>query len=923
MLKRLRSHALLTALFAFSLALCIGLLASPSLFADAVSQAIMRDELAARADAHHRPTFAVRFYAIPHGTSPLSLTQSEQVRAWLADYLGRGLGLPVRTTYVQNESPAFRLRTLDDDPRYAEHDLTDVKVAVVPGIGSRLETVAGVPYGATADGASLRVWLLSGFAEELGLDVGEKFRLSYPARTARHVELEVAGIVRAADPGDEFWYQRPDRLLSKALLTTEDGYNAHVAPLLPEGVRYLFWYFVFDDSRLNLTHADRYISVLKRAEYEVAQRLPGGRMDVAPLEELLRARERKRDLTLVLTALTVPMIVILTQFLVIVSSIYARSHARHDATVISRGASSGQVLLMAVGEIAVCLIFALPLGLALGVYLARLLGCADGFVSFTIRDVTPIHLAALDWQPVAFAVVLGGLARLWATGKHAKLSVVAYERMVVGRQTAITGLRVMLLALLGGVTLYAYRQLVAVGGVPLAVSADAVTFADPLLLLAPSLFLLVVPLALAEATSLLLEMVAGLSDPILTAPALVAFRQLARDKARSRAPVFVLVTSLALGVFYASLAYSSQIWTVDRLRHLVGADLAFDHAIAEDASVSHSTGQDAWYLPAQEYEEIAGVERATRVFKHPARTRIGVGSEQRIQLIGIERLGFPEVAYFRDDYAPLPLGDLMNRLALHPEGALVPQTVARERGVGVGDSLVVSFSYEETAVALTYEIVGTYDYFPSVTGEELAVVVNIESVFEGVGQLLPHSIWLRTSETADERAIMREVERRGVVPTTPRVLAELVEYQEGRREYVGALGMMSVSFLASLVVAAAGTLLHLFAGLVQQGGGLALLRGIGFRLREVIATIALEYALVISLGIGGGAMVGLLASRLYGRYLPLTAPTVRAIPPFLAYSDASTTWWMVSSMLITSLGVLVLAFEYLKRQRVFEVLRLG
>jgi putative ABC transport system permease protein len=924
--KRLLSHRLLTAFYILSIALAIGLLAAPSLFSDAVAQAIMRDELSERADAQRRPTFPVRFYAMPRSSSPLDLAQSEEVRAWLADSLSRGLGLSVRTCYVQNESPAFRLRALDDDVHYTQSDLTDAKVVVVPGIGDHLTTVNGAAYGSEGDGRRLQVWILPGFAEQLGLEVGEVFQLSYPIAAWGSVELQVAGIVQEADAQEEFWYQPAEVLFRKGLLTTEEQYATHVQPLAPEGTGYAFWYFVLDDAQLNLSHATRYIEVLQRASYDVERTLPEGRMDVAPLDELLRARERKRDLSLVLTALTVPMLVVLVQFLVIVSSIYAQTSARHDATLVSRGASKSQLLLLTLGEAALCLLLAIPLGLGMAIWLARILGLADGFLSFGTREVLPVYLAAVDWLPVAVAVAIGVVARLWATAKHAALSLIAYERQAAGRVVAMTGLRLVLLGFLGVVAWYAYRQLAAAGGVPIVLTADAVTFSDPLLLLAPSLFLVVAPLLLAETASLLVGLVARLLDPLLPAPLLLALRQLARQGSRSRAPVFLLVTSLALGVFYASVAHSSQIWARDRLQHTVGADLTFDHAVVEDEMAGGvARGSDAWHLPAQDYEAIEGVERATRIGSYSGRTRLGGRGEQRIRLVGIERMSFPAVAYFRPDYAEVPLGELMNLLALEPQGALVPQAIADERGLLLGDPLTVSYRLEdkEEAVTLSYQLVGTYDYFPTVEDGELAIVVNIETLFEGAGQLMPHSIWMRTGRQADVDAIMAKIEALGVVPARPRVLAEMRKEAEDRREYVGTLGMMSVSFLASLLVAAVGTLVHLFAGLMQRRGTLAMLRGIGFRLRDVSATILVEYLVIIGEATAGGALIGLAASELYGRYLPLAAPSIQALPPFIAYNDTSTTWLMAVSMLVTTMTVVALAFRYLRRQRVFEALRMG
>ncbi|MHB9034375.1 MAG: FtsX-like permease family protein, partial [Anaerolineae bacterium] len=177
--------------------------------------------------------------------------------------------------------------------------------------------------------------------------------------------------------------------------------------------------------------------------------------------------------------------------------------------------------------------------------------------------------------------------------------------------------------------------------------------------------------------------------------------------------------------------------------------------------------------------------------------------------------------------------------------------------------------------------------------------------------------------SADAGAIMTAVKNRNIQAGNLQILADLMKLEEGKREYVGTLGTMSVSFLASLVIAAVGTLVHLFAGLTHHRGVYALLRGVGFHLREIIASVLLEYVLIIVIGVTWGVVVGLTATSLYGKYIVLLAPSDNALPPLIAYNDISTTWWLVAAMAVTTLAIVILVSRYLKRQRIFEVLRMG
>ncbi|MHB9031576.1 MAG: ABC transporter permease family protein [Anaerolineae bacterium] len=929
--KRLLSHPWLVGMYIASLALCIAVFSSPSLYADAVYQAIMRDELSKSAQAFSKPTFAIRYYAMPTKDIPMGLLESDQTRAWLAHTLASGLGLPIRSTYVHNESPIFKLLAQEGDTQYSDRNLAYTTVAVVPHIGEHLQTIMGAPYGSVESADCLDVWLLPEFADKLGLTVGERYQLSYTSNLPP-VDIRIAGIVAAAEKGDEFWFWDPSILFSGSFLTTEHGYDTYLAPIVPGGFKYLFWYFVFDDSKMNLTTALRYIGVLNRTKLDVSLKLPGGQMDTAPLDALTHARDRKLSLSIVLSALTLPLMVVLLQFIAIISTIYALAGARQDAMLTSRGANRIQLFLISLAEALVCLVLALPIGLLLGVQLARLLGLANGFLSFGGSSAPRIYLSALDWQPVAIIAGASLLVRLWASGKQAGVSVVHYEHRSAGRKVVVTGLRLVMIGVLAAITVYAYRQLVAVGSVPLILKPDEVTYPDPLLLIAPCLFLLAVSLLVAESTSWLIGVIVSLSEPILPAAALVVLRQMSREKTRTRSPIFLMVISLALGVFYASLAYSSQLWLDDHLRHIVGADISLEQAVVDtgpsfrpptgDFSKPIIAGEGSWLLPDADYEQADGVNRATQVADYWAQARFA-GRESNIRLIGIDRFSFPAVATIRSDYSAEPFGELMNRLAVQPLGALVPRSAAAEYKLAIGDHIPVKYTYEKVPYDLDYVIVGFYDYFPTVNEKEIAVVVNSASIFEGVGQMLPHSIWLKTNPGANPDTILQKLEGQGMVVKQVLVLEKILASETGSREYVGILGMMSVSFLASLTAAFAGALVLLFANLARQRLTLALLHGIGLSLKSITSSVLLEYVVIVVFGISWGAFVGSSAAGLYGKYYPLIAASDNIVPAYLAHNDGRIAWWLISVMVVISICIVILVGIYLKRQRLFEHLRMG
>ena len=96
------------------------------------------------------------------------------------------------------------------------------------------------------------------------------------------------------------------------------------------------------------------------------------------------------------------------------------------------------------------------------------------------------------------------------------------------------------------------------------------------------------------------------------------------------------------------------------------------------------------FLPVEDHLAVAGVEAATRVGNYGATVSIG-GQQSSGQLVGIDRLDWPQVGFFRNDFASEPLIGLLNRLATRRNGLLVNQQFMQQRSLAVGDPLAITW----------------------------------------------------------------------------------------------------------------------------------------------------------------------------------------------------------------------------------------
>jgi putative ABC transport system permease protein len=450
--------------------------------------------------------------------------------------------------------------------------------------------------------------------------------------------------------------------------------------------------------------------------------------------------------------------------------------------------------------------------------------------------------------------------------------------------------------------------------------ADAEAVNDPLIFLAPSLFIVAAGFVAALLFPLLMHIADALGQ-FLSPSLYIGLRELARQTGAYTSVLFLLVFCLGLGTFESSIARSADSWLVDRLRYQVGADYSFKQGTAPPES-SGPTGVDSWLMPVDEYRKLPGVTDATRVGHH---TALPLPEDlPSIDLLGIDRLDFGRVAHFRRDYADLTLGELLNRLALEPNALLITADYLERATLSVGDTLPLDVYIEGTAKRMEFTIVGTIDYFPSLYPAEGPIgVTDLDFIHDQCGGIQPHSIWLRTEPATDIENLERELERMGVVAVNERNFRAMLTEDLQRLERVGIFGNLTVGFLSGSLLAWLGLLLYTTASLVSRVHRFTILRAIGLRTRQILATLSVEYLFVIGYGILAGAGIGVAASRLFVPYFQFTDNPSLQVPPFIPHIDWQRLVWIaiVYFVVLTISEIIVLASA--TRREVFQVLRMG
>jgi putative ABC transport system permease protein len=422
---------------------------------------------------------------------------------------------------------------------------------------------------------------------------------------------------------------------------------------------------------------------------------------------------------------------------------------------------------------------------------------------------------------------------------------------------------------------------------------------------------------------------------------LMAARYLSRTPAFYTAPLILLILTLGLSAFTASLARTLDAQLEKQMYYNAGADLQVKE-LGTTANTGSGAGGAYTFPPVEEHLFIPGVQAATRIGRYAATTIFADGAVEGTYL-GIDRLSFPGAAFWQDGFAAESLGALMNALGGVPDGVLIPRGLLEEKAVQIGDPLTVSVKangQESTVLKLT--VVGTFELFPTWYPENGTLFVgNLDQLYLQAGSEFPHEVWMRTDPGLDPESVVYAVRGYSIMLDENADQSRLVETglntfvggwtsaaknilaQQRRPERQGLFGLLSAGFLASALMTALGFLLYALFSFRRRFIEMGMLRAIGLSVGQMVELLAAELASLILLGMGVGTALGVLASRLFVPFLRMGAATQAQYPPFqiqIAWLSIVEIYILLAGLFLAALGVLV---GLLARMKVFQAIKLG
>jgi putative ABC transport system permease protein len=950
--------ALVGIICVLTIAICI------PVFAYAVSGELLRQELNQQAQESGHPLFSIRMYYLYDSNAPLDIAGSQKLAEYLPQRTEELVGITPAQVVIEVNSPPVDLNPLPDPQSETWSKSAEVnrklKFGSLEGLPNHAVLVDGEwPTPQDDPAGPIRVAIHQELANMMFMNVGQRYQLPNGS------EVEIAGVWIEKQGGVPFFYEVPSTHFSDLMWAPYETFRDRVSPMFERPIRFASWYQILDEADVKFQRARQYTNGMLRLDTELNNMALPIKMDYSPLEPLVKYQGRVDSLTTLLYAVGAPLAVLALLFIGLTSAIVIQEYEQEIAMLRSRGASQWEIVLMNLTESLILVLIAIPFALMLGWLASNVMGHTKSFLQFIPRPMLLFSYNGLNLIALLGAVGLVILARFSPTWRVSHRTIIKLKQEQSRGEAKPTWQRYYLDFVLLAVAGYSYLSLRGWGataaflnrqGVDIPrnilqnIQPDVQAYRDPLLFIAPAIFAIAVSMIIMRLVPWLARLLILLVGRLPGVWHYLSLQQIARRPQDYSSALLLIMISLSLAIFSATAAKTLDQWLYDSIQYGAGADLViWEHPPSAQASsfagspadnaqttsivrnrnrlvssgltMADLGGESEWSYTREQHRKIAGVEDITRVGRYPASFSSGFG-ELPAEIIGIDRLEFPQVGFWREDFSNVSLGALMNALGADPNALIVPRQLAKAKNLQIGDQVSMKVNIFDQKYNREFTVSGFYDYFPTVYPQpEVVVIANLETIFGSPDSIVDYDTWFKLAPSANPKEVQKGVQDSlNLVPAISANAIEALQIEQEGIERVGLFGVLNVGFLTAGLMPAIGFILYSYASLRRRFIQLGILQAIGLSVRQLTGYLASEQLLLMGIAILGGALVGLLSSRLY---VPFLQSEVQPIPPFQIFSGLREAAWLSLMFAIVLLLTVLGTITYLTRLKVFQAIKLG
>lgn len=804
-----------------------------------------------------------------------------------------------------------------------------VKVIGMTGLADHTEIIQGRMFepGQLPDG-SFEIVCNEECLKTLGMSFGGTYQLQNSFFSAAEpLTVTVVGVFRQASENDSYWSETMEDYLNALFM----DYDTMLGDYLSTGLTTLSGAecrYSFDYQKMDLNDLS---SVTKAIEEDRTVYSDAGMSFSMGISDILSEYAvRAANLKSMLWILQIPTIVMLAFYLFMVSQLNVEQEKNEIAVFKSRGASSAQIFAIYAMEAGVLGLATFIIAPFIGLLLCNFLGVSNGFLEFVNRTGLAAKLSIDAFIYALIAIVIFFITTMLPIIPASKLSIVKYKqskakvvKMALWEKLCID------IILIAGSLIWYYFTARSINRL----FADGTYVSDgtinPLYFVFSTMFIMGAGLLFIRIYPYLLRLIYYIGKRFWTVPQYIAITSVARSQGgRERFLMLFLSVTFALGIFSANTARAINNSRSDRIYYNTGADVLIDaywrlESVDDDSSYVE--------IDMDDYQNLEGVDIATRVLRTDAKATCGGVQSNSADLMAIEPGKFSQTAWFRSDLLPVHWWNYCSALVDYKAGVLASRSW-EEKGVQLGDVVSVKIAGSD-AVDLT--VLAFVDYWPGInpsetiaderTGEETQrdfLVCNY-NYLRRVTELQPYQIWLKMKDGATSEALYADIEAKHLKIQRIIDSSQLLIEEKTDPALQGMNGALTLGFVVIMLMTVIGFLIYWIISIKSRTLQFGVLRAMGVTFREVISTLGWEQLLVSLVSIAMGFVIGGTASDLFVPMFRTMYNAADQVPPFRVQGypgDYIKLYVIIAVMLIG--GFLVLG-GIIRRININKALKLG
>lgn len=804
-----------------------------------------------------------------------------------------------------------------------------VKVIGMTGLADHAEIIQGRMFepGQLPDG-SFEIVCNEECLKTLGMSFGGTYQLQNSFFSAAEpLTVTVVGVFRQASENDSYWSETMEDYLNALFM----DYDTMLGDYLSTGLTTLSGAecrYSFDYQKMDLNDLS---SVTKAIEEDRTVYSDAGMSFSMGISDILSEYAvRAANLKSMLWILQIPTIVMLAFYLFMVSQLNVEQEKNEIAVFKSRGASSAQIFAIYAMEAGVLGLATFIIAPFIGLLLCNFLGVSNGFLEFVNRTGLAAKLSIDAFIYALIAIVIFFITTMLPIIPASKLSIVKYKqskakvvKMALWEKLCID------IILIAGSLIWYYFTARSINRL----FADGTYVSDgtinPLYFVFSTMFIMGAGLLFIRIYPYLLRLIYYIGKRFWTVPQYIAITSVARSQGgRERFLMLFLSVTFALGIFSANTARAINNSRSDRIYYNTGADVVIDaywrlESVDDDSSYVE--------IDMDDYQNLEGVDIATRVLRTDAKATCGGVQSNSADLMAIEPGKFSQTAWFRGDLLPVHWWNYCSALVDYKAGVLASRSW-EEKGVQLGDVVSVKIAGSD-AVDLT--VLAFVDYWPGInpsetiaderTGEETQrdfLVCNY-NYLRRVTELQPYQIWLKMKDGATSEALYADIEAKHLKIQRIIDSSQLLIEEKTDPALQGMNGALTLGFVVIMLMTVIGFLIYWIISIKSRTLQFGVLRAMGVTFREVISTLGWEQLLVSLVSIAMGFVIGGTASDLFVPMFRTMYNAADQVPPFRVQGDPGDYIKLYVIIAVMLIGGFLVLGGIIRRININKALKLG